>query len=120
MHCAEPLPQETYEEYKHAEYEEAHDCNYEYYPINSQLELLHESIEELISSQHRSNSFHQLSVHEEYPPINELSAHLNWKNEMNSIQEPKRMDIEEFKIDQHEDSEFFNKGDHSISLLELM
>lgn len=120
MIFTEPPPEETYENRKQTSFDDGHVCNYEYYPPKSQIELLHESIEELISNQHRSNSFHQMSIPEELPPINELSGHLNWKNETHTINESKHVDIEEFKMNQHEDSEIFNKDDHSISLFEHM
>lgn len=94
----------------------------QYYNCNSEFEVLQDSIEELISSQHRSNSYEELEAE---PPLNELSQKLNMDNEdiiadIDGLGTQKRMSIEELKVVEEDDEELFNKQDQCVSLLELM
>jgi hypothetical protein len=93
--------------------------DYDYYNCNSRFEQLQGSIEELLSSQHISNPCDHTSLPQEQP-LMQLNASLNFDNQvdMDDLSNPRKMSMEEFKIDEDE-VELFDPQDIPASLLEL-
>lgn len=101
---------------------EQDDCPvYSYFNPSSRFEQLQESIEELISSQHRSSMCNNDDLAPDQP-LMQMSHQLNLENG-NMEQQPEAMEhhreisVEEFKIDN--DVELFDPSEQPVSLLEL-
>lgn len=94
---------------------------YGYYNPSSRFEQLQESIEELISSQHRSSMCNNDDLPQEQP-LMQLNRMLNLENggieqTPEAMEPPREVSVEEFKIDS--DVELFDQSEQPLSLLEL-